>query len=63
MTNDTQRYFGDWVRFEGHGDTGYYLGTRFVRFLLEDDDFDRLVRYGMEEVRDGFMRFMQAELD
>ena len=63
MTNDTQRYFGDWVRFEGHGDTGYYLGTRFVRFLLENDDFDRLVRYGMEEVRDGFMRFMQAELD
>ena len=26
MTNDTQRYFGDWVQFEGHGDTGYYLG-------------------------------------
>ena len=62
MTNDTQRYFGDWVRFEGHGDTGYYLGTRFVRFLLESDDFDRLIRYGMDEVRDGFMRFMQVEL-
>ncbi len=62
MTDDTQRYFGDWVQFEGHGDTGYYLGTLFVRFLLQSDDFDRLVRYGMDEVRDGFMRFMQAEL-
>ena len=62
MTDDTQRYFGDWVQFEGHGDTGYYLGTLFVRFLLESDDFDRLVRYGVDEVRDGFMRFMQAEL-
>ena len=63
MTDDTQRYFGDWVQVEGHGDTGYYLGTLFVRFLLESDDFDRLVRYGMDEVRDGFMRFMQKELD
>ena len=33
-----------------------------TRFLLENDEFDRLVRYGMEKVRDGFMRFMQAEL-
>ena len=22
------------VRFEGYGDTGYYLGTKFVRFLF-----------------------------
>ena len=34
MDHSNQRYFGDWVRFEGYGDTGYYLGTKFVRFLF-----------------------------
>ena len=62
MTKEDQRYFGDWVSFEGHGDTGYYLGARFVRFLLEEDDFDHLIRYGIREVKDGFERFMSAEI-
>ena len=57
MTHENQRYFGDWVRFHGHGDTGYYLGARFVRFLLHDNSFDRIIRYGIREVRDGFDRF------
>ena len=59
MTNENQRYFGDWVSFEGHGDTGYYLGARFVRFLLESDRFDNLISYSPEQVRDGFERFLR----
>ena len=62
MTRETQRYFGDWVRLEGYGDTGYYLGARFVRFLLDTDSFDRLIRYEIGEVKDGFARFMDAPL-
>ena len=58
MTDDTQRYFGDWVKFNGYGDTGYYLGTKFVRFLLTEDSFDNLVKYDMEEVAAGYERFM-----
>lgn len=61
MTHDNQRYFGDWVRFEGRGDTGYYLGTCFVRFLLRMDSFDRLIRYELPAVRDGFARFLRDE--
>ena len=34
MASDSQRYFGDWVSYNGHGDVGYYLGCRFVRFIL-----------------------------
>ena len=62
MTDENQRYFGDWVQFEGHGDTGYYLGTLFVRFLLQEDTFDNLIRYGIDKVVEGFGRFMQVEL-
>lgn len=62
MTHENQRYFGDWVRFHGHGDTGYYLGARFVRFLLASDAFDRLIGYGIAEVKAGFDRFLQTQL-
>ena len=58
MTDENQRYFGDWVQFEGHGDTGYYLGTLFVRFLLREDSFDRLVQYGINEVVNRFRKFI-----
>ena len=62
MTHDNQRYFGDWVRFEGYGDVGYYLGTRFVRFLLCDDRFDNLIAYDVRDVRDGYERFLSMSL-
>ncbi|MBQ1467766.1 MAG: hypothetical protein IIZ27_04745, partial [Solobacterium sp.] len=63
MTKENQRYFGDWVSFEGYGDTGYYLGTRFVRFLLETDRFDQIIQYSIEEVRQGFDYFMRTNLN
>ena len=62
MTQETQRYFGDWVSFEGYPDTGYYLGARFIRFLLENDAFDRLILYSVREVKDGFVRFLHTSL-
>ncbi len=62
MTQENQRYFGDWVSFEGRGDTGYYLGARFVRFLLKDNSFDRLILCDIQEVRDGYRRFLQSSL-
>jgi len=60
MTDETQRYFGDWVLFEGHGDTGYYLGARFVRFLLKEDRFDNLISYDVERVREVYLRFVNS---
>ena len=58
MTRENQRYFGDWVSFEGRADVGYYLGTRFVRFMLEKEDFDNIICYDIERVKykfDGFI--------
>jgi hypothetical protein len=62
MTPDNQRYFGDWVSFEGRGDTGYYLGARFVRFLLKADDFDNIINYDIPAVKEGFRRFLKIPL-
>ena len=60
MTPADQRYFGDWVSFEGHGDTGYYLGARFVRYLLGSDTFDNIIKYDMETVKKGFEGFSES---
>ena len=30
-----QPFFGDWCSFEGHSDTGYYLGARLIRKALQ----------------------------
>ena len=63
MTPETQRYFGDWVRFEGRGDVGYYLGARFVRYLLACDAFDRVIGYEVETVAAAFADFLRAITD
>ena len=58
MTNENQRYFGDWVSFEGHGDTGYYLGTDFVRFVLETSSFDDVINFDIDIVKSRFEHYM-----
>lgn len=58
MTEDNQRYFGDWVSFYGYGDTGYYLGALFVRYLLKSNSFDEIIVYDIQEVKDAFERFL-----
>jgi hypothetical protein len=60
MTYENQRYFGDWVSFEGHGDTGYYLGTLFVRYLLQSAGFDSVIRYDIDKVKKEYENFMRA---
>ncbi len=57
MTKQNQRYFGDWVRYLGKGDVGYYLGARFVRRLMESTPFDRLIGLDEEDVYALFLRF------
>ncbi len=60
MTPEDQRYFGDWVRYEGQPDAGYYLGARFLRFLLETEDFDALIGWDVPAVRRGFGDFLRS---
>ena len=60
MTQEDQRYFGDWVSFEGYGDTGYYLGTKFVRYMLKDTEFDKIIGYGIRDVKERFEGFLKS---
>ena len=62
MTQENQRYFGDWVRFEGQADVGYYLGTRFVRFMMESNAFDNIISYNINDVQKNFQHFLQSDI-
>lgn len=58
MTFSNQRYFGDWVSYNGHGDTGYYLGCRFVHFILSKYKFDEIICFDIDNVRRLFDEFI-----
>ncbi len=58
MSFADQRYFGDWVNYNGHGDVGYYLGCRFVRYILSDYDFDEIICFDIVKVKELFKRFV-----
>lgn len=59
MTLATQRWFGDWVEYDGHGDTGYFLGARFVQKIMEEHSFDELINFDIDEVRAQFEDFLK----
>ncbi len=50
MTEKDQRYFGDWADYHGKGDVGYYLGARFVHFMLQKYKFDEIIDFDIDAV-------------
>ena len=57
MSFANQRYFGDWVNYNGHGDVGYYLGGRFVRYILSIYEFDEIICFDIAKVKEMFEQF------
>ena len=55
MTKSNQNYFGDWVRYRGKGDVGYYLGSRFVQQLCKKHAFEQLVNMNIDEIYQEFL--------
>ncbi|MCH5352043.1 MAG: hypothetical protein J1E06_01010 [Acutalibacter sp.] len=62
MTRADQRYFGDWVSYRGRGDVGYYLGSRFVRYILAKYPFDEIISFDIDTVRELYRQFVNRSL-
>ena len=60
MTRMSQRYFGDWVFYEGRSDVGYFLGADFVRFLMKRTPFDALLSADIGFVDAGFSDYVKS---
>lgn len=58
MTPDKQQYFGDWVRYHGYPDVGYYLGARFVQWVNTRHPFDAMVNFDIDAVRSEWTAYM-----
>lgn len=52
-----QRYFGDWRFYHGYSDVGYFLGCRFVRFLLASYTFDEVICLDISTLKELYQRF------
>jgi len=59
MNPSNQRYFGDWVTYDGFGDAGYYLGAKFIDYLLKKYPFDDLLKMNIDAVSNEFDSFVQ----
>lgn len=60
MTRSTQRYFGDWVSYRGRSDVGYYLGARFIHFLLGQYTFAQLIDLPITDIPSCFTKFCDS---
>lgn len=59
MTYANQRYFGDWVWYNGHNDVGYYLGCQFIHYILSGYQFDEIICFDIDEVARLYNQFIQ----
>ena len=62
MTKSNQKYFGDWVSYNGRGDVGYYLGTKFVQQLCSEYDFEQLINAKIDDIYQEYLSFTEAQL-
>ena len=52
-----QDFFGDWCSYRGKSDTGYFLGCRFVRFLLERYPLEEMLKLKLPALRQALEEF------
>lgn len=62
LTQYNQRYFGDWADYYGKSDIGYYLGTRYVKYLLNDYKFNEIINFDIYLVYDLYLKFLKVNL-
>ncbi len=53
----TQRYFGDWVSYNGYKDAGYFLGEKFINYLCQTRCFNDILDLSIEEIKIEYGKF------
>ena len=54
ISYSNQRWFGDWVKYCGHGDVGYYLGCRFIEHLMESYSLKEIAKFSFSKINKEF---------
>jgi hypothetical protein len=58
MSFENQRYFGDWVSYNGQGNVGYYLGTKFIHYLKGKYKFEDILNSDISKVKKEYKEFI-----
>lgn len=53
----TQDFFGDWCSYQGHSDVGYFLGCRFVRYMMKTYSLTEVANLSREDLFNKFENY------
>lgn len=58
-----QDFFGDWCSYNGRSDVGYFLGCRFVRFLMKADSLKEIANMKYKVLNKAFKEFANTVIE
>ena len=58
-----QDFFGDWCSYNGRSDVGYFLGCRFVRFLMKANSLKEIANMKYKVLNKAFKEFSNTVIE
>ncbi len=58
-----QDFFGDWCSYNGRSDVGYFLGCRFVRFLMKTNSLKEIANIKYKVLNKAFKEFANTVIE
>lgn len=58
-----QDFFGDWCSYNGRSDVGYFLGCRFVRFLMKANSLKEIANMNYRVLNKAFKEFANTVIE
>lgn len=58
-----QDFFGDWCSYDGHSDVGYFLGCRFVRYILKTHSLKEVANMSYRTLNKAFVDFASTLIE
>ena len=58
-----QDFFGDWCSYNGRSDVGYFLGCRFVRFLMKANSLKEIANMKYRVLNKAFKEFANTVIE
>ena len=58
-----QDFFGDWCSYNGHSDVGYFLGCRFVYYLMRTRSLKEIANMKYRAINKAFTEFVNTVIE
>lgn len=58
-----QDFFGDWCSYNGHSDVGYFLGCRFVRYLMKNHSLKEIASMNYKILNQRFSKYATTVIE